>query len=94
MLLKKNKIPSFQDLYHKIIIKQHKDMLGINSRIPKFKKGLGSLQPVLPLVPIKLASVDEAKGTFLVFKLNTWTGQAASSKKYKKYIRKFEEGTP
>ena len=69
-------------------------MLGINSRIPKFKKGLGSLQLVLPLVPIKIASVDKAKGTFLVFELNTWTGQAATSTKYKKYIRKFEEGTP
>ena len=69
-------------------------MLGINSRVPKFKKGSGSLQPVLPLVPIKIESVDKGKGTFLVFKLNTQTGQAAMSMKDKKYICKFEEGTP
>ena len=91
---KKINIPSFQDLYCKIIVKNHKEMLGIDLRIPKFKKGSGYLQPVLPLISIKLASVDEAKGTFLVFELNTRTGQAATSTKYKKYICKFEEGTP
>jgi hypothetical protein len=49
---------------------------------------------VLPLVPIKLAAVDHENGMFVVFELKTQVGQPADSTKYKKYVRKFEAGTP
>jgi hypothetical protein len=68
-------------------------MLSIQSRIPRTKKA-GSLQPVLPLVPIKLPSAEEDKGKFISFELKTRVGQADSGTKYKKFIRKFDEGGP
>ena len=68
-------------------------MLSIKSRIPRAKKP-GSLQPVLPLVPIKLPTIDEEKGKFISFELKTRVGQPASGTKYKKFVRKFEEGGP
>ena len=61
--------------------------------IPKVKSG-GALSPVLPLVPIKLSAVDDDKGMSVVFELKTRVGQPADSTKYKKYVRKFKEGTP
>jgi hypothetical protein len=86
-------IPLFQDLYRKISILQHKDMLSFNSRIPKFQKK-ASLQPVLPLVPLKLPSAEDEKGMLLSFELMARVGQPSTSTKYKKQERKFEEGTP
>lgn len=68
-------------------------MLSIQSRIPKAKRA-GSLQPVLPLIPIKLPTIDEEKGKFISFELKTRVGQADSGTKYKKFVRKFEEGGP
>jgi hypothetical protein len=62
-------------------------MLPSKSVIPKVKSG-GALSP------IKLAAVDDDKGMFVVFELKTRVGQPADSTKYKKYVRKFEEGTP
>ncbi len=68
--------------------------MNVNSKIPKFKKKAGSLQAVLPLVLDKLPSIDEDKLHFLSFELMTSVGQPATSTKYKKHVRKFEEGTP
>jgi hypothetical protein len=68
-------------------------MLSIEQRIPKHKKP-GSLQPVLPLVPYKLSSMDEEKGKFISFELKTRVGQPNDGTKYKKFVRKFEEGGP
>ena len=68
-------------------------MLRSKSVVPKVKSG-GALAPVLPLVPIELPSVDKDKSMFLVFELKTRVGQPADSTKYKKHVRKFEEGTP
>ena len=68
--------------------------MNVNSKIPKFKKKAGSLQAVLPLVLDKLPSIDEDKSHFLSFELMTRVGQPATSTKYKKHVRKFEEGTP
>ena len=61
------------------------------SVVPKVKSS-GALSTVLPLVPIKLPAVND-KGMLVVFKLKTRVGQPANSTKYKKYVRKFEEGT-
>ena len=67
-------------------------MLSFASRIPK-KKG-GTLQPVLPLIPEKLPTKEDDKSIFLTFELKTKVGQADDATKYKKAVRKFEEGSP
>jgi hypothetical protein len=69
-------------------------MLSIAAKIPKFKKTAGVLQPVLPLVPMSLPTTDEDKSQFVTVELKSRVGQPADSTKYKKHIRKFEEGTP
>ena len=69
-------------------------MLSIKSRIPKTSKKPGSLQPVLPLVPVKLPSSEDEKSKYVTFELKTRVGAPNDSTKYKKYVRKFEEGTP
>jgi hypothetical protein len=48
-------------------------MLSIKSRIPRAKKP-GSLQPVIPLIPIKLSSIEEEKGKFISFELKIRLG--------------------
>ena len=68
-------------------------MLSIKSRIPKTNRP-GSLQPVIPLVPPKTLSAEEEKGKYVAFELKTRVGAPNGSSKYKKYVRKFEEGTP
>ena len=96
MLLKKKEIiPPFADLIRQIKINNRKkeEMLSIKSRIPRAKRP-GSLQPVLPLVPIKLPSIAEEKGKFISFELKTRVGQPDNGTKYKKFVRKFEEGGP
>ena len=67
-------------------------MLSIASRIPKKKSG--SLQPVLPLIPEKLPTKEDDKASFLTFELKSKEGQPEGSTKYKKAVRKFEEGSP
>ena len=52
------------------------------------------MTPVLPLVPLKLPTPAEEKGKWLTFELKTRVGQPADATKYKKHVRKFEEGTP
>ena len=61
-------------------------------RIPK--KTSGSLQPVLPLICEVILSSDKERGKLISFELKTRVGQADAGTKYKKYVRKFEEGTP
>jgi hypothetical protein len=38
--------------------------------------------------------MEEEKGKFIAFDLETRAGQPSDATKYKKYIRKFEEGNP
>jgi hypothetical protein len=38
--------------------------------------------------------MEEEKGKFIAFDLKTRVGQPSDATKYKKYIRKFEEGNP
>ena len=64
----------------------------LTARIPK-KRG-SSLQPVLPLVPEASTTLDEDKGRFIGIELKTRAGGPATGATYKKYVRKFEEGTP
>ena len=87
-------IPPFAKLIRRIQTQDHRarKMLSIASRIPK-KKG-GTLQPVLPLIPEKLPSKEDDKAAFLTFELKMQSDQAENATKYKKNVRKFEEGTP
>ena len=48
-------------------------MLGIQSRISRVKKA-DYLLPVLPLIPLKLPSVEEDKGKYIAFELKTRVG--------------------
>jgi hypothetical protein len=68
-------------------------MLSINNTIPRVKKS-GHLLPVLPLIPQKTTKMEEEKGRFLAFDLKTRVAQPSNATKYKKYVRKFEEGNP
>ena len=87
-------IPPFAKLIRRIEIQDHrlKKMLSITARIPK-KRG-GSLQPVLPLIPERLPTKEDDKAAFLSFELKMQSDQAENGTKYKKSVRKFEEGTP
>ena len=69
-------------------------MLSISTKIPKKAKKPGSLQPVLPLVPEKLPSVEEEKSNYVSFELKVRVGAPNNSTKYKKFVKKFEEGNP
>ena len=69
-------------------------MLTMAQRIPK-KVQATSLVPVLPLVPEALPSLEEEKGKYISLELkNRADDRAKSAATYKKYIRKFEKGTP
>ena len=68
-------------------------MLSMQTKIPRVKKA-GHLLPVLPLIPHKTTSMEEEKGKYIAFELKTRVGQPSESTKYKKYVRKFEEGSP
>jgi hypothetical protein len=93
VLLKKTNITHFKELFWKIKIQQRKEMLSMHSKIPRVKKS-GHLLPVLPLIPQKTTKMKEEKGKFIAFDLKTRVGQPSDATKYKKYIRKFEEGNP
>ena len=57
------------------------------------KKG-GTLQPVLPLILDKLETTDDQKSKFISLELKTRVWQPDNAIKYKKFVQKFEEGTP
>jgi hypothetical protein len=93
VLLKKFMIPQLRELFWKIKVLQNKEMMSIQSRIPGVKKA-GHLLPILPLIPYKNSNVDEKKGRYIAFELNTRVGQLSDATKYKKFVRKFQEGSP
>ena len=71
-------------------------MLSIASRIPKKRSTETTLQPILPLIPKILPQSDEEKSMYISLELKNKAGDRASNShnSYKKYVRKFEEGTP
>jgi len=66
------------------------NMLG---KIPCKKVFVSSLQPVLPLVPEVVAMSEENKSSFITMELKTRKDGPAKSM-YKKYIKRFEDGSP
>jgi hypothetical protein len=65
----------------------------MHTKILRVKK-LGHLLPVLPLIPQKTTKMEEEQGKIIAFDLKTRVGQPSDATKYKKYVRKFEEGNP
>ena len=72
------KIPPFRELFWKIKVLQNKEMMGIQSRIPRVKKAEHVL-PVLPLIPYKNSSVEEEKGRYIAFELKTRVRQLSDA---------------
>ena len=68
-------------------------MLSIKSRIPK-KKNSSMLVPVLPLLPKSLLKLEDDKSQFILIDLKNQVGQPANRSTYKKYIQKFNKGSP
>jgi hypothetical protein len=70
--------------------------MSIQSRIPRVKKAghLLPVLPVLPLIPYKNSSVDKERGRYTAFELKIRVGQSSDATKYKKFVRKFIEGSP
>ena len=50
--------------------------------------------PVLPLISLKLPSMEEDKEKYITFDLKTRVGKPSDVTKYNQYVRKFEEGSP
>jgi hypothetical protein len=76
----------------KIKIQQEKGNVKYAYQDPKSQEG--RLLPVLPLILQKTTKMEEEKGNFFAFDLKTKVGQPSDATKYKKYVRKFEEGYP
>ena len=68
-------------------------MLSVHAKIPKKKRIGGALQPVLPLIPEKIEVTEELKSKLITFELNTKERQGEGEIKYKKSVRKFDEGS-
>ena len=87
-------IPPFSELIRRIEVQDYRlKMLSASVRIPKKVKKGGILQPVLPLIPERLPTAKEDKTKLISFDLKMQVGQSDTATKYKKAVRKFEEGT-
>jgi hypothetical protein len=107
-LLQKLKIPSFGDLYKKVLLLQWR------AQVPKilyekeeayemkthqensvFKTNHFLLLPfVLPLVPVVVPDDEKKKIKLIQFELKLRAGAPTGSSNYKKQVPTFEEGTP
>jgi hypothetical protein len=65
----------------------------LSARISKKNPAPNTLKPVLPLIIEKSESVEDGKSRFITIELRTRVNAPASSATYKKYIKKFEEGS-
>jgi hypothetical protein len=65
----------------------------LSARIPKKTPTPNTLRPVLPLIAEKSTTVEDDKTRFITIELRARVNAPTGSATYKKYIRKFEEGT-
>jgi hypothetical protein len=65
----------------------------LSARIPKKTPTPNTLRPVLPLIAEKSTTVEDDKTHFITIELCARVNAPEGSVTYKKYIRKFEEGT-
>jgi hypothetical protein len=66
----------------------------LSARIPKKTPTPNTLRPVLPLIVEKRTTVEDDKTRFITIELPARVNAPTGATTYKKYIRKFEEGTP
>ena len=52
------------------------------------------MEPVLPLIPEKIADREQEKHKYIVLELKMKAMGGRNTATYKKYVRKFNEGTP
>jgi hypothetical protein len=91
-MLKKTIIIPFKSLSWKIKIQHRRDMFFMHSKTPKLNKA-DYLFPVLPLIALKSPIGEEDKWKCTAFGLKIRVGQPSDVTRYKKYVRKFEEGS-
>jgi hypothetical protein len=65
----------------------------MSARIPKKTPTPNTLRPVLPLIAQKGTTVEDDKTCFITIELRARVNAPTGSATYKKYIKKFEEGT-
>jgi hypothetical protein len=89
----RSNIPPFAELIRQIKIYEYKKTKMLSARIPKKTPTPNTLRPVLPLVAEKLTTIEDDKTRFITIELRARVNAPAGSATYKRYIRKFEEGT-
>jgi Tfp pilus assembly protein PilE len=89
----RSNIPPFAELIGRIKINKYNKTKMMSTRIPKKTSAPNTLRPVIPLIGEKSAMVEDDKGRFITIELRARVNALAGSATYKKYIRKFEEGT-
>jgi hypothetical protein len=65
----------------------------LSARIPKKTPTPNTLRPVLPFIAEKSTMVEDDKTRFITIELCACVNAPEGSARYKKYIRKFKEGT-
>jgi hypothetical protein len=86
-------MPPFAGLIRRIKINKYNKTKMLSARIPKKNPTPTTLRPVLPLIAEKSTTVEDDKTRFITIELRAHFNAPAGSTTYKKYIRKFEEGT-
>jgi hypothetical protein len=100
-----NKIPPFGDLYRKVKIAAYKKKLLLLNKKREEEEDMRPflkvqktkwtpIQPILPLVRLKLPEDEVDKTKIITFDLKLRAGAPDKSTTYKKAIRVFEEGSP
>jgi hypothetical protein len=89
----RSKIPPFAELIRRIKIDEHNKAKMLSARIPKKNPAPNTLKPVLPMIIEKSESFEDDKSRFITIELRARVNAPASSAAYKKYIKKFEEGS-
>jgi hypothetical protein len=89
----RSNIPPFAELICRIKIDEYNKTKMLPVRIPKKTTTPNTLRPVLPLITEKSTTVEDNKTRFITIELRARVNAPACSTTYKKYIRKFEEGT-
>jgi hypothetical protein len=85
---------SLPDLIRQIKIDEYKKTKMLSAIIPKKTTTPNTLRPVLPLIAEKGTTVEDDKTRFITtIELRARVNAPTGSATYKKYIKKFEEGT-
>jgi hypothetical protein len=86
-------MPPFAEFIRRIKIDEYKKTKMLSTRIPKKTPTPNTLRLVLPLIAEKSTTVEDNKTRFITIELCARVNAPTGFATYKKYIRKFEEGT-